>query len=434
MGKYTVYGKNIDSKIQAQLDKICKVIANRINPISILLIGGFGRGEGSIIMKKNKFIPINDYDIYAITQNKVSNPVLERISLEASRAIGKKGINFEDFTEDMEYDVETTFYPDIRVITLAELKKLPPFLKYYEIKYGATTIYGKNILHMIPEMDINNVPSPEGFRFLMNRISLSIMHLPHSVFKEISTSDKERLINFNSKVAFALAESLLIYSRKYQVGYKKRADILKKTYNSDFPELHNEFPKLPEIVSKYTNQKLKPNYKKIKDPLKDWFLLREYSFEVVRYLLFKFIGKKAKSVRDVSKLFIKEYPKYYLREYIQQKFKIPNVLSNLLVYPANFVLNLLFILRIFESKKKLSLTPITKPFVSPDMKIFSGAFSLIHSIDKKGELDPLLFSKSWESLNTLYPIPKQIKQNPNWESSRELFGTIFNLYGFQRLI
>src|SRR3989344_9687553 len=130
MGKYTVYGKSVDEKIQIQLNEICKVIVKYVNPISIILIGGFGRGEGSVIFKNREFIPINDYDIYAITSKKYSNKVIEEMCDKASVSIGKKCINFVDFAEDMEYSIEKTFYPDVRIMTLSELRKLPPFLKY----------------------------------------------------------------------------------------------------------------------------------------------------------------------------------------------------------------------------------------------------------------------------------------------------------------
>ncbi|HTY44206.1 MAG TPA: hypothetical protein VMC80_03110, partial [Patescibacteria group bacterium] len=370
MGKYTAYGKNVDLEIQKQLDKICKVIISYVHPLSILLIGGFGRGEGSVIYKKNKFIPINDYDIYVITDKKYPNEIIEKMCREASESIGKRCIDFQDYSKDMEYSIENTFYPDIRVMTLQELRKIPHFLKYYEIKYSASVIYGRNVLEEIPDFDIREVPLTEGMRFLLNRISLMIMHFSPSFIESSSQQDKERVINFNSKAALSCAEALLLYSGKFVASYKKRAEILDKTYSSDFPELKKIIPKLPEVVKKYTNHKLKPDYS-IKNYISDWFEIRNYSIEILKFLIFKFIGKRADNSEELAYVMNRNFSKFYIRDYIKVKFNLRSKLFlNLLSYPANFVLNLLYSRKIYDSKKRIYLKPLKHPFTPPDLKIF----------------------------------------------------------------
>ncbi len=435
MKKYTAYGKKVDLEVQKQLDKICKIIVKYTNPISIILIGGFGRGEGSIIYKKGKFIPINDYDIYAITSKNFPNEIMEKICIEASESIGKKCINFNDFSEDMEYSIEKTFYPDIRVINISEIKKLPPFLKYFEIKYGATTIYGEDIIKDIPKFNIRDVPRSEGFRFLMNRLSLMIMHFPYSVFSGLTESDKERLINFNMKTALSSAEALLLYSKKFVASYEKRSEILKKTYKKDFKDLYKKIPNLPEIVERYTEQKLRPNYNQIKDPIDDWFILRDYAGEIIKFLLLKFTGKEAKSVKDVSKTINKVFFRFYIKDYLRVKYNITNdFILSLLKYPADFVLNLLFIKKIFDSKNKFYFGPLKHPFIPIDLKVFAAAFLIISSLERDGNINKELFEKATKYLKQIYPIDSKFYKDLNWEKMREAYGTIFNMYGFQKLI
>lgn len=434
MGKYTVYGKKVDLEIQKQLDKIIKVIVNHINPLSIILIGGFGRGEGSIIYKNKKFIPINDYDIYVVTSKKYSNELIEKTCEEASRSIDKRCIDFYDYTQDMEYDIEKTFYPDIRVLTLSELKTLPAFLKYFELK-NSLVIYGENVINKIPDIKLNDIPSPEGFRFLMNRISLMIMHFPYSAFTKLSEKDKERIINFNSKTALSCAEALLFYSKKFVPSYEKRSEILKETFKMDFLELSKRIPELPGIVEKYTNQKLKPDYEKIKNPIKDWFIIRNYAIEIIRFLLFQFTGIEMKDIKEIIYTLNKIYPRYYIKNYIKSKFKIRNnILLNILNPPANFVLNVLYIKRIFDIKRNLCLSPLKHPFVPPDLKIFPAAILIISSLNKNGLIESRLFNKSRNYLNQVYFDNPKIYENNNWEEMRKTFGTIFNIYGFQKLI
>ncbi|MGV8151630.1 MAG: hypothetical protein ACP5OG_00980 [Candidatus Nanoarchaeia archaeon] len=435
MGKYTVYGKDADKKIQAQLDTICKVIVEKLNPISIILIGGFGRGEGSIIHKKNKFIPINDYDIYAITSRTYPTSIIEETSRLATEAIGKKCINFFNFKEDLAYSIENTFYADIRVMTLEQLKKIPPFLKYFDMKYGSKVIYGEDVLKQMPDITLNDIPSPEGFRFLLNRISLMVMHFSPEFISSPSDSDKERIINFNMKAALSCAEALLFYSKKYTASYKQRSNTLKKTFKYDFPDLFSIIPGLPKIVHKYTMQKIKPDYASIKDYISDWFKIRDYSTEISKFLLYEYTSKKPNDVFQIAKILNKNYSKKYLEGYIKSKYNIKSRILLLALNPlASIVLNLLFIKRVYSSNNGFTLGPLIHPFVAPDMKIFAAGFLIINSLNKDKTLNKEMFTKSRKYLHQVFPDNKKIYEELNWEGIRELYGTLFNLYGFQKII
>jgi len=435
MGKYTAYGKEVDSKIQSQLDSICKVIIKYLNPVSILLIGGFGRGEGSVIFKKGKFIPINDYDLYAITEKDYSSEVIEKMCTEASESIGKRCIDFHDYSKDMVYSIEKTFYPDIRVMTLNSLRKLPPFLKYYEIKYSSSVIYGKDILSQMPNFKITEVPNQDGLRFLMNRLSLMIMHFSPKFIKNTSPSDRERVINFNSKTALSCAEALLLYSRKFVSSYGKRAEILEKTFSRDFPELAKKIPKLPKIIRKYTNQKIKPDYNSIKEYIQDWFDLRDYSLEILNFLILKFTGKKAESPEELAKIMNIYYPMSYLKNYLKAKFNLKsNFLVSFLNPFANISLNLIYSRTLSSSTKRINLSPLLHPLSPPDMKIFPAAILIISSLNRDGTINSELFLKSRKYLKQVYPDNPKIYDKLDWEEMRKTFGTAFNLYGFQRLI
>jgi len=437
MSRYTAYdknyGKKIDKEIQKQLDNIVKIVVRFVNPISIILVGGFGRREGSIVYKKNKFIPINDYDIYVITSKKYPDEIIEEMCRQASKAINKECIDFDNFEKDMEYDIENTFYPDIRVLPFKELKTLPPFIKYFEMK-NSMVIYGKQLLNEMPEFKVEDIPVQEGWRFLMNRLSLMIMHFSPKFIEHATESDRERIINFNMKTALTCAEALLLFSRKFIPSYENRAKILSKTFVQDFPELAKSISNLPKIVKKYTNQKLKPNYNKIKNPVKDWFDIRDCAGEIMKFLLIKFTGKKPQNWQKASNIINKSFSRFYIKGYIKAKFKIKNnFLLNLLSYPANLSLNLLFVKRIFRTKRKLHINPILHPFIPPDLKLFAATPLIIFSLKRDGKIEKNLFKKSIKYLKQVY-FDKNLKKDLNWEEMRRAYGTAFRLYGFQKLI
>ena len=121
---YTVSAE-ADKKVQADLDRIVDKIRQRIDPVSIILFGGFGKGEGSFDLRDGDVRPLNDYDLYVITRTKKSDRFIEEVAAECARAIGRGG---EEFCEQPaeRYDADRFFHVDLRQIVYADLRKLKP--------------------------------------------------------------------------------------------------------------------------------------------------------------------------------------------------------------------------------------------------------------------------------------------------------------------
>jgi len=100
MGKYTAYGDKVDEYIKKNyLDKIIESFVRDCDPISIILFGGFGKGEGSIQAIDGKPVPYNDFDLYVVTNSKLSDEKLDEMSMNASREIGMGALSLSmDFT------------------------------------------------------------------------------------------------------------------------------------------------------------------------------------------------------------------------------------------------------------------------------------------------------------------------------------------------
>ena len=69
------------------MDKIVASFVRDCNPISIILFGGFGKGEGSIQAINGKPAPFNDFDFYIVTEKKLSDENLNEISMNAAKEV-----------------------------------------------------------------------------------------------------------------------------------------------------------------------------------------------------------------------------------------------------------------------------------------------------------------------------------------------------------
>ncbi|MEW6063431.1 MAG: hypothetical protein AB1571_03645 [Nanoarchaeota archaeon] len=426
--KYTQDSTKVNNEINKHIKIIVKEVKKELkdNLISLVLAGGLARGEGSIEVIKERIIPINDYDVYAITKKPVSSEILNKISINATKRFGFKS-NFS-FTIS---DHRMNFYVDLRNLTINSLKKVEPMVKYYEIKHSGKIIYGKDVRSLIPDYKLKNIPLQEGMRFLFNRMSLLIeCFKPRFPYNEYSYEEKKAVIYYIIKNYLTIAEALLLLSKKFVPSYKKRAVIFKKTYKNDFPELYKEIPDLADKIIKYTELKLRPNFEL---DIKTWFTARDDMFKVTRYYLkkaFQFsendilkFPKKFK--RKIRKVFLRDYLKYYLKN----KFGI-NFGYNLFNRIAQLYLNLIY----FKRLKKAIGRYYFKIFLDttdPGLKLYSAAPLILFSIEPNKAIYIKLLDNAVKQLSKIYPAPKLRKDNEQyWEDVAKYYADAFRPYQF----
>lgn len=319
--KYTIYSHSVDRHIKKNyLDKIVRSIVRDCNPISIILFGGFGRGEGSIEFINNKPVPYNDFDFYIVTEKKLSNQELDKISVNASYSIGKGGLEIAYYPEK-NYNPKEFFHVDVRCIPYNKLGSLINTQRYYELKYGSQVIYGENVLNQIPEIKPENISVSEGLRNLFNKLHTMLLGLT----KQYDEEQRKINIFWSYKCYLSICEALLILDGKFAPSSLKRSIIFSKIYKNNFPDLYEKIPNLVEKVNRATNFKLKldfdVNHAKLwKESLKDILAVFEYYLKKI-------------SGEYVEKAIKNKLPYTYFRSYLKQKIGFN-------FFPLQYILNL----------------------------------------------------------------------------------------------
>jgi len=401
--KYTS-SKKADKKIEQDMRTISIEILKKIKKVeSIILTGGFARGEGAVKIEKGKIFPYNDYDIQVIAREKISKEEIDKISTEISRKLGYRGIiNFYPFKKESQKAKEN-FYIDLKCNTPKDLKKMLPRIRTYELKNYSRVLYGKDLRYLIPDYKINDIPLSEGAKLLLDRMSQMIEY-----YSTEGKYEKEFLTYIIQQAYAACCTSLLLLNKKYQIGYKKSVEIFKRNYKKDSPELCKKIPNLDKKIEEFINWKLNPK-KPQKNVKKEWFLAKKNILEVSFFFFSKFLNKEIKNIDELTKAILamrKKFYSPYIRNIIKNKIGIDIKKFSFLLIP---IVSILFKFKYSQRLKELK----TKKFLlfskSPELVIFSSLIYLIGSIGER-RIDYKLLKKSQNLLKKVYP-----SKGKNWE-------------------
>lgn len=213
MRKYTVNGSNtIESKIASDMETIVRRVTTVLDEsdlVSIILGGGYGRGEGGVRLQDGTETLFNDYDLFIISQPlthfkaKAYQHKLKHLSEELSAEIG----------------IEVDFS---RIQAVTTLPKAEFWLFWYEVKYGHIVIWGNpKVLRYLPAWNGENIPLEEASKLLLNRgVGL---HLAKERIDSADFDAKDEFIARNMfKAIMALGDTILMCEKKYHWSYQER--------------------------------------------------------------------------------------------------------------------------------------------------------------------------------------------------------------------
>lgn len=434
---------NRNSKVNEVIQRYVDIINDEIlreipSTKSIILSGGFGRGEGSIELKNRKPTPVNDFDMYIITEKPIDEKKLNKVANKATQklSLGRTGVPFYIF--DRKY-YSNAFYIDLKAIPIDKLKNIPPMIKYYELKNASTVVYGDNYLDLIPEYATQDIPLAEGFRLLLNRMAMLATYFSMDFLNgNISKDEMHGLMYLGSKVYYDIPGALLLLSgREYKPTYSGRTKDFKKIFEKDFPRLAEKIPKLPEKVEQALRFKLKPDFSEKIDPFEFWNEAKLYIGETTKYFVSKFIDEEVNSYNKLSEvIYSKVYPRYfgpYLRFFSKKTIGV-GTNSKLITNMIQRYLNVLYYIRLRKFRK------INYPYVlvnsrSPDLTLFSSLPLLLYSVSSHKQIDRNMLLKSGKILKKTFPVSLNIKDSYHlWNHIAEQFSNAYVLYFFLKII
>ena len=250
----------IRERIRGDLADIVTGILETVRPVcpvnAVVLVGGFGRGEGGIVTRDGRPRPVNDYDLLVL---------IPRRSILTKRRI--RGV-LPGLSARLEEQLGVAVDLDVR--DPADLAAAPNIIAWYEVQVGNRIIWGdESALEPMPPMDPCGIPLWDGTLLLFNRAGgLLIARRMLLENKLKSADDRSYLVIQLSKSALALGDCLLIREKRYCASYVERLN------RADSLDISN-VPDGAEIVAGYKKalaQKVRPDFAPlIERDLQGWF-------------------------------------------------------------------------------------------------------------------------------------------------------------------
>lgn len=216
MSRYTLRGSpELDQRITADLARAAAALAATPEaPLfrGLVLLGGYGRGEGTPLIRDGVQLPFNDYDLIVVSQ-----PLTRARRAQVQTCLRQLE---ERLTRDFGLPVDLCLYPANR-LPGAEFSLLN-----YELKHGHRVVWGDPAcLAALPAYPHNAIPLSEGTRLLLNRgkllLDLRRRHRRTPV-PAATPAEREQAVKFIFKAWLAFGDCALLLGRRYHLLYSEK--------------------------------------------------------------------------------------------------------------------------------------------------------------------------------------------------------------------
>lgn len=316
MGEFSTLGSaDFDQRIHRDLEEITHHLTSLPSASvfkALVLLGGYGRGEGTPWIHEGKQLPFNDYDLIVVS---------EPLSWMEKGKVKQELHGLEHFlTEKMAFPVD--FY----LHTTRSLASAENSMMNQELKAGHRVIWGdQDVLVGMPHFP--PLPLSEGTRLMLNRGTLLLM-LKEGGKPLNQLEGEKRLegIKFIHKVHLAMGDCALLSEGIQSIFYtEKKERILEIVSRSSLPHL--------DWVAKVYGEAI---------AFKEWADLNAYSQrsltemyeELLHHFVPFFLGYESKRL-GCEILSIEEYERALQGEPKQQEPLWKSVILNLLLLKEN---------------------------------------------------------------------------------------------------
>jgi hypothetical protein len=217
--------QEFNDRVARTLDALSADVKQQLgdNLVALILGGGYGRGEGGVVLIEGRESLYNDLDMAIVVKNKQAD-VLSGLAAVSKKYAGELGIHV-DFSHPL---------------TVDDVRRLPHWLLWYDMLNGHKVLYGpEDILTAnMPAYMHDAIPTIEATKLLLNRGTGLLQGL--RVTRGVAPGEDADFVRRNYfKCMLSLGDALLITYQQFNSIYGKRVAL--------FEELARQIPTVADL-------------------------------------------------------------------------------------------------------------------------------------------------------------------------------------------
>jgi colanic acid/amylovoran biosynthesis protein len=223
-------------------------ILKKTRPVSIYLVGSFGRDEGSFSFTQASPHPFRDYDVILVTEKEIEHDIMKSISKNIHSRLGLSDPNLAS-------SKYRGFFVWLTQVTTGYLNSMP-LLKYFELKKQSKLLWGRDIRKDI-RLTFKDVSKYNGLLILFSKIECLLNLIDVKLLQEGDDSkDKVDVVYECMKTYVEFGTCACLLAGNYLPTFLERSAFLSENFSSLFPELKKCETPIPSRVADFCLRRL----------------------------------------------------------------------------------------------------------------------------------------------------------------------------------
>ncbi|MFK5938492.1 MAG: hypothetical protein QM497_08865 [Sulfurimonas sp.] len=233
--------------VMLEASRVFKELFSKNQTAALILIGGYGRGEGGIVLENDTYHPHNNLDLLYIYNGNIDTAMTELANTKLQEISRNYGIGI-----------------DMSAINKQKLMRLDGLVIGYDMRFGHRTLLGdSSFLKEHKEFSIYNIDPVDIRQLLVNRGTLLLINRLLLNKQTLTKDEKKLIIKHAIKAIIGYGDALLYFNDSYHWSYAQKQLNMSKLKNID--------KGIKDLYSKAILFRFMPDYDTyLKKDLKAW--------------------------------------------------------------------------------------------------------------------------------------------------------------------